>query len=161
MFYSALYTLAGTACNSLTSSQTEKPNILVIVLDDAGYNDFGFMGSKDIQTPNIDNLAKNGVIFRDAHVSATVSGPSRAGILTGRYQQRSGYECNLGDTLGLGLQESDHQEIYFSENGYTTACIGKWHHDVRSEYRPNKTRIRVFRRLISGSRSYFYQPEER
>lgn len=98
-------TLAGTACNSLTSSQTEKPNILVIVLDDAGYNDFGFMGSKDIQTPNIDNLAKNGVIFRDAHVSATVSGPSRAGILTGRYQQRSGYECNLGDTLGLGLQE--------------------------------------------------------
>ena len=105
-------TLAGTACNSLTSSQTEKPNILVIVLDDAGYNDFGFMGSKDIQTPNIDNLAKNGVIFRDAHVSATVSGPSRAGILTGRYQQRSGYECNLGDTLGLGLQESTIGDIF-------------------------------------------------
>lgn len=152
-------TLAGTACNSLTSSQTEKPNILVIVLDDAGYNDFGFMGSKDIQTPNIDNLAKNGVIFRDAHVSATVSGPSRAGILTGRYQQRSGYECNLGDTLGLGLQESTIGDI-FLENGYTTACIGKWHQGDAPEYHPNKRGFEFFYGFISGSRSYFYQPEK-
>ncbi|MEF9924874.1 MAG: sulfatase-like hydrolase/transferase, partial [Muribaculaceae bacterium] len=79
----------------------EKPNVLLIVLDDAGYNDFGFMGCKDILTPNIDSLAHNGVILTNAHVSASVSGPSRAGILTGRYQQRSGYECNLDENFGL------------------------------------------------------------
>lgn len=70
---------------SNAGEQPEKPNILVILLDDAGYNDFGFNGSKDLKTPNIDQLAANGVVFSDAHVSASVSGPSRAGILSGRY----------------------------------------------------------------------------
>lgn len=146
------------SCNNV-SPKAEKPNVLVIVLDDAGYNDFGFMGSKDLLTPNIDNLAKNGVVFRDAHVSATVSGPSRAGILTGRYQQRCGYECNLGDTLGLGLQESTIGDI-FRENGYSTACIGKWHQGNAPEYHPNKRGFEHFYGFISGGRSYFYNPEK-
>lgn len=145
-------------CNE-AFSKDKKPNILIIVLDDAGYNDFGFMGSKDLLTPHIDNLAKNGVIFNDAHVSATVSGPSRAGILTGRYQQRSGYECNLGDTLGLGLEESTIGDI-FRENGYTTACIGKWHQGDAPEYHPNKRGFEYFYGFISGSRSYFYNPKK-
>ena len=89
------YTFIGlsTIFGQLSASSIQhksKPNILIIVLDVAGYNDFGFMGSRDILTPNIDKLASEGVVFTDAHVSASVSGPSRAGILTGRYQQRCG-----------------------------------------------------------------------
>ena len=67
-------------------SVRRRPNILFILSDDAGYNDFGFQGSKDMLTPNLDKLAFSGIIFTDAHVTATVCSPSRAGILTGRYQ---------------------------------------------------------------------------
>ena len=81
-----------------SSNFNEKPNVLILLLDDAGYNDFGFMGCPDLQTPNIDALSEHGVRFTDGHVSASVSGPSRSGILTGRYQQRNGYEANLADT---------------------------------------------------------------
>ena len=72
----------------LSISKAKKPNVIVIIADDAGYIDFGFMGSKDLETPNLDKLARNGVIFTDAHVSATVCAPSRAGLITGIYQQR-------------------------------------------------------------------------
>mgnify|MGYP000479512974 CR=1 FL=1 len=69
---------------SAVESKTDKnPNILVILIDDAGYNDFGFMGSKEMQTPNIDALTSEGVVFTDAHVAATVSSPSRACLITG------------------------------------------------------------------------------
>lgn len=148
--------LVFTGCNDY-NNLNEKPNILIIILDDAGYNDFGFMGSKDIKSPNIDALANDGIIFTDAHVSASVSGPSRAGILTGRYQQRCGYECNLGDTLGLGLNEVTIADV-FKENGYSTACIGKWHQGDAPEYHPNKRGFEYFYGFISGSRSYFYRP---
>lgn len=140
------------------SKQPEKPNILVILLDDAGYNDFGFNGSKDLKTPHIDKLAAGGIIFSDAHVSASVSGPSRAGILSGRYQQRCGYECNLGNKLGLGLQEETIGDI-FLKNGYNTACFGKWHQGNAPEYHPNKRGFEHFYGFVSGGRSYFYRPD--
>ncbi|MDY3070289.1 MAG: sulfatase-like hydrolase/transferase [Parabacteroides sp.] len=156
-----LFATAGalfTACGEPSSSEKAKPNILIILLDDAGYNDFGFMGSKDLKTPNIDALAIDGVRFTDAHVSASVSGPSRAGILTGRYQQRCGYECNLEDTLGLGLNEITIADA-FRNNGYSTACIGKWHQGNALEYHPNRRGFEHFFGFISGSRSYFYRPD--
>lgn len=157
--FGTLITAITASAYSNTPESKERPNILVIVLDDAGYNDFGFMGSKDIKTPNIDTLAANGMIFSDAHVSATVSGPSRAGILTGRYQQRCGYECNLNDTLGLGLQEETIGDI-FTKNGYETACIGKWHQGETLDHHPNKRGFKHFYGFISGSRSYFYHPDK-
>ena len=133
-------------------------NVLVILLDDAGYNDFGFNGSKDLLTPNIDRLAADGVVFTDAHVSASVSGPSRAGILSGRYNQRCGYECNLGDTLGLGLNEETIADV-FLRNGYNTSCFGKWHQGNAPEYHPNRRGFEYFYGFIAGSRSYFYRPD--
>jgi len=145
--------------SAATPQISPQPNILIILLDDAGYNDFGFMGSKDMSTPNIDKLAKTGTIFTDAHVSASVSGPSRAGILTGRYQQRNGYECNLEKVLGLGLEEETMADI-FKKNGYTTYCIGKWHQGAAPEYHPNKRGFDHFYGFISGSRSYFYHPDK-
>lgn len=150
--------MAFTACNS-QSSVNEHPNVMVILLDDAGYNDFGFMGSKDLKTPHIDSLSQEGVIFTDAHVSASVSGPSRAGILSGRYQQRCGYECNLGDSLGLGLNEVTIADA-FREHGYATACIGKWHQGDGPEYHPNQRGFEHFYGFISGNRSYFYRPNQ-
>lgn len=143
-------------CNS-GNNGNDRPNILVILLDDAGYNDFGFMGCPDLLTPHIDSLAHSGVIFSDAHVSASVSGPSRCGLLTGRYQQRNGYECNLGGKLGMGLGEETMGDI-FTRNGYHTVCIGKWHQGDAPEYHPNRRGFEHFYGFISGGRSYFYRP---
>ena len=68
---------------SVFSCTNSKPNILIILADDAGYSDFGFMGSDEIKTPNLDKLASDGVLFNNAYVSASVCSPSRAGLLTG------------------------------------------------------------------------------
>ena len=152
-------TLIGASSCANSSQKVKHPNVLVILLDDAGYNDFGFMGSKDLLTPNIDKLAANGVVFSDAHVSATVSGPSRAGLLTGRYQQRNGYESNLRDTLGLGLDEETIGDI-FKQNGYATACFGKWHQGNDAAYHPNERGFEHFYGFIAGSRSYFYNSDK-
>ena len=138
--------------------EKKRPNMLIILLDDAGYNDFGFMGSPDLRTPHIDSLAHAGVICSDAHVSASVSGPSRCGLLTGRYQQRNGYECNLGAQGGMGLDEETIGDL-FSRNGYHTACFGKWHQGNAPEYHPNRRGFAYFYGFIAGSRSYFYRPE--
>ena len=70
------------------SQNAQKPNIIIILADDLGYADVGFNGCKDIPTPNIDRIAKNGVKFTNGYVCFSVCGPSRAGLLTGRYPQR-------------------------------------------------------------------------
>ena len=84
-------------CFSCNFNQEEKspPNIIVIISDDQGYADVGFHGSKEIFTPNIDRIAKNGVIFSQGYVSYAVCSPSRAGLITGRYQNRFGYSRNI------------------------------------------------------------------
>ena len=76
---------------SCSDQEEMHPNIIVIVSDDQGYADVGFHGSKEIKTPNIDRIANNGVIFSDGYVSYAVCSPSRAGLITGRYQNRFGY----------------------------------------------------------------------
>src|SRR5688500_13073230 len=81
------------------------PNVVVIVVDDAGYADFSFQGCEDWETPNIDRIANEGVRCTDGHVSGFVCSPTRAGLLTGRYQQRFGHEFNAppvySETAGL------------------------------------------------------------
>lgn len=137
-----------------------KPNIIILLVDDAGYADFGFMGSKDLQTPNIDKLAKNGIIFTDAHVSATVCGPSRAGLITGRYQQRFGFECNPSNhTSAIDLNEKTVASI-LKEAGYTTAAFGKWHLGSQPGYRPNERGFDYFWGFLAGSRSYFFHEKQ-
>ena len=136
-------------------SKTEKPNILVILADDAGYADFGFNGCKDLKTPNIDNLARQGVVFTDAHVSSSVCSPSRAGIITGRYQQRFGSECNEGKGFtGLPKTEQTLANRLKSE-GYKTAAFGKWHLGYAEGYHPNDRGFDYFYGFLAGGRSYF------
>lgn len=108
-------------------SEQNPPNIIIILADDAGYADFGFMGSPDLLTPNIDRITENGVYFIDAHTSASVCSPSRAGLLTGRYQQRFGHENNIPPPgLGLDTGEVTLASVLRSA-GYRTALFGKWH----------------------------------
>lgn len=138
---------------------TKQPNIIVILIDDAGYADFGFMGSKDLETPNIDRLAKSGVVLSDAHVSATVCAPSRAGLMTGKYQQRFGFEANdTGDKksgdIGLADDVVTMADV-FKENGYKTMALGKWHLGKHESDHPNQRGFDEFYGFETGSRSYF------
>lgn len=143
----------------LTSCNLEKkPNIIVLLVDDAGYSDFGFAGYKDLKTPNIDRIATDGVIFTDAHVSATVCGPSRAGLITGRYQQRFGFECNPQGNEGINLKEKTIADA-MKTAGYTTAAFGKWHLGGEVGYQPNDRGFDYFWGFHSGSRSYFPDPK--
>lgn len=137
-----------------------KPNIIVILIDDAGYADFGFMGSKDLLTPRLDELAKRSVRFTDAHVSASVCSPSRAGLLTGRYQQRFGYECNEGDGYtGIDIQQTLLPKRLVTA-GYATAAFGKWHLGFKPEQHPLSNGFQYYYGFLSGGRSYFYKPDK-
>tara|TARA_R110002126_G_scaffold72364_1_gene180907 strand:- start:79061 stop:80512 length:1452 start_codon:yes stop_codon:yes gene_type:complete len=148
-----------TKTTELTVNETKKPNIIAIIIDDAGYIDFGFMGSEDLDTPNIDDLAKNGVVFTDAHVSATVCGPSRAGIMTGRYQQRFGFEANhTGDKESGDIGLADNIPTIadeFQNNNYKTTAVGKWHLGATESDHPNQRGFDEFYGFLAGGRSYF------
>lgn len=139
--------------------ENERPNIIVIIADDAGYADFGFMGSKDLDTPRLDSLARDGVVFTDAHVSATVCAPSRAGLLTGQYQQRFGFEANgtgyggSGD-IGLGDDVTTLADV-LQRNDYRTIAIGKWHLGGTPSDHPNNRGFDEFYGFLAGGRSYF------
>lgn len=150
-------------CHSISAQQ--KPNIVFILSDDAGYADFGFQGSKDFKTPNLDALATSGVKFTQAYVSAAVCGPSRAGMLTGRYQQKFGFEENnvpgymshsglIGDEMGLPTNQITVAD-YLKELGYTTAIFGKWHMGNADRYHPTKRGFDTFYGFRGGARSYY------
>ncbi|MCA9091546.1 MAG: sulfatase-like hydrolase/transferase [Planctomycetaceae bacterium] len=107
-----------------------QPNILYLLADDLGYADAGFQGCSDVPTPNLDSIAKNGLRFTSGYVTAPVCSPSRAGLLTGRYQTRFGHEFNhpLADRAPEGLPVDEKtMGDWLKAAGYTTAHIGKWH----------------------------------
>ena len=147
-------------------SAGEKPNIVVLFADDAGYADFGFQGSKVIPTPHLDQLARQGIIFKQGYVSASVCGPSRAGLMTGKYQQRFGFEENnvpgymstvsgaSGDDMGIPLDEKLMGQ-YMKELGYATAYYGKWHLGGADRYHPTKRGFDEFYGFRGGARSYY------
>jgi arylsulfatase A-like enzyme len=142
---------------------SDKPNVIVIVSDDAGYIDFGCYGGTQIPTPNIDAIAKQGVRFTDAYVSASVCAPSRAGLLTGRYQQRFGFEHNTSTLVAPGYKLSDvgmdpaEQTIgnEMQANGYKTIAIGKWHQGEEKKHFPLNRGFDEFYGFIGGHRDFF------
>lgn len=144
-------------CTALPATGAN-PNILVILVDDAGYRDFGFMGCEDIPTPRIDALAAQGTILTDAHVTATVCSPSRAGLMTGRYQQRFGHENNVPpDDEGMDPSQSTMGD-WMRQAGYRTYCVGKWHLGNRTMYHPVNRGFDEFYGFLEGGRSYFPDP---
>ena len=110
-------------CTLLVNAQ-KKPNILIIVSDDHAYQAIGAYGSKLMATPNIDRIAKEGVLFKKAYVTNSICGPSRAVILTGKYSHKNGFYDN-GNVQFDGSQNTFIKELRLG--GYQTAWIGKWH----------------------------------
>jgi arylsulfatase A-like enzyme len=129
-----LATIASAARPAMAAPQ--KPNFLVILVDDVGWAEFGFQGNKDIPTPHIDSIAKGGVRFTQGYVSGPYCSPTRAGLMTGRYQTRFGHEFNsVARQSGLALQEKTIAGR-LKQLGYATSAIGKWHLGGGPEYRP-------------------------
>lgn len=138
----------------------EQPNIIIILADDLGWADLGFQGSRDIRSPHIDQLAEGGIRFTDGHVSASVCSPSRAGLMTGRYQQRFGHEANSPpDSAGMCIRQVTMADR-LRTLGYHTGLIGKWHLGNRDEYYPTRRGFDYFYGLREGSRGYFYNPKK-
>ena len=131
-----------------------KPNILFIVGDDMGYADVGFHGCKDIPTPNLDALAAAGVRFTNGYVSGPYCSPTRAGLLTGRYQQRFGHEFNPGGSEGLPLTETTIADR-LKAAGYVTGLVGKWHLGAKPALHPQKRGFDEFFGFLGGAHSYF------
>lgn len=138
---------------------SKKPNIIVILVDDMGYADVGFNGCKDIPTPNIDRIATNGVKFTNGYVTYSVCGPSRAGLLTGRYPQRFGYERNPqyrphDPNMGLPKEEKTLAEA-LKQVGYTSGIIGKWHQGADISNHPLNRGFDEFFGHLGGGHAYF------
>ncbi len=153
---------------SASLKAAEKPNIVFILSDDAGFADFSHNKSEEMKTPHISKLADRGVFFKTSYVSAPVCSPSRAGLLTGRYQNRFGFVYNLridkADKahhidLGIDLDEetiADHLKAL----GYKTGAFGKWHVGYRGGYHPNQRGFDEFFGLVGGHRSYWPDPKK-
>ncbi|MFT5129520.1 MAG: arylsulfatase A, partial [Rhodothermales bacterium] len=115
--------------------RAERPNIVIIMVDDMGYAgpSCAPYGNPRYKTPGMDRLAAEGISFSDFHSSGTVCSPTRAGLLTGRYQQRAGIEAVIHPRSdhpehrkGLQPAETTFAEL-FQDAGYATGLVGKWH----------------------------------
>ena len=135
-----------------------QPNLVVILADDLGYHDVGFNGCKDIPTPNIDSIAADGVRCTNAYVTFSVCAPSRAGIMTGRYGQRFGFEHNTrwlpGDIReGLPLTETTLAEA-LGKAKYHSGIVGKWHLGCHPDLLPLKRGFQEFYGIPGGGSRY-------
>ena len=139
-----------------------KPNILVIVADDLGYGDIGVHGGKAVPTPNIDKLARMGTRCTSGYVSAPYCSPSRAGLLTGRYQTKFGHEFNphVGPEgkLGLPLAERTIADLLRAA-GYRTALIGKWHLGFSKVHHPQARGFDEFFGFLVGAHNYAWRKD--
>jgi len=142
-------------------SAVTPPNVIIIVSDDAGWSDFGFQGSNDVLTPNLDALASSGTRFERGYVTASVCSPSRAGLISGRYQQRFGHDTNMpvGSKYGMPGTEVTLAER-LCDAGYATAAVGKWHLGYQPEMRPLAQGFDRFHGQLAGSRKYTPYPAD-
>ncbi|NME68993.1 sulfatase-like hydrolase/transferase [Flammeovirga aprica] len=144
---------------------TEKPNIVVILVDDAGNNDWGFQGSQIMAnySPSLDQLAGEGTIFTQGYVTQSVCAPSRAGMLSGQYQEKLGFDHNI--VTYVNAPGHDHNDVglnahvptmgnYLKELGYSTSLFGKWHIGEEEHHLPENRGFDHFYGLYGGSRNY-------
>lgn len=137
--------------------RSQRPNVVLIITDDVGYGDFGAYGATDIRTPNVDRLAREGVRLTDFY-AAPVCTPTRAMLMTGRYQQRVGLEIALpssGPRDG-GLRPTGRTlPQLLKNNGYATGLVGKWHLGWRPEFSPNAHGFDYFFGFKSGAIDFY------
>jgi arylsulfatase A-like enzyme len=142
------------------ASSARKPNIVILLADDYGYADAGFQGCQDIPTPHLDALARSGVRCTSGYVSGPYCSPTRAGLMTGRYQQRFGHEFNPGNggaranDIGLPLTETTLADRLKSA-GYATGLVGKWHLGEAPKFHPQQRGYDEFFGFLGGAHPYF------
>jgi arylsulfatase A-like enzyme len=132
--------LSTSSAQAAAAPAERKPNVIVLLGDDLGYSDLGAQGGKVIPTPHIDSIAQNGVRCTQGYVSGPYCSPTRAGLITGRYQTRFGHEFNEGqnvdrEAFGLPLSETTFAQR-MKALGYATAAVGKWHLGFSVSRRP-------------------------
>jgi arylsulfatase A-like enzyme len=154
-----LISLQACFCQVVSSEKSISPNVIIILADDLGYADVGFNGCKDIPTPQIDKIAKEGVKFTNAYVSYAVCGPSRAGLITGRYQDRFGFGRNPlfapnDPKMGLPLTEETLAEA-LKKADYKSIALGKWHLGAHETLKPLRRGFDSFYGFLSGGHQYF------
>lgn len=138
----------------VSAKSADKPNVLLILVDDMGYGDVGFNGCKDIPTPNIDSIAANGVHFKQGYVTAPQCAPSRAGLLSGMSQSRFGREENkIIDKMGISASVKQFGD-YMHDAGYRTGIVGKWHQGAMEGCHPLERGFDWFYGFLPGS-TYF------
>lgn len=151
---------------TVPAAEPRRPNVVIIVGDDMGYADVGFHGCQDIPTPRLDRLAASGVRCTNGYVTGPYCSPTRAALLTGRYQQRFGHEfnpgkakANSGVTIGLPLSQATLADRFHAA-GYVTGMVGKWHLGNEPAYRPPQRGFAEFYGFLGGAQSYFPQRGE-
>jgi arylsulfatase A-like enzyme len=136
-----------------------RPNVVLILMDDLGYGDIGSFGVKDARTPNLDRLAREGVRLTNAYANGPTCSPTRAGFITGQYQQRHGIDWQLGAVEGdfdRGLRVTGLTlPAILRESGYATGLIGKWHIGFKPEFGPNAHGFAEFFGFLSGAVGYY------
>jgi arylsulfatase A-like enzyme len=135
-----------------------QPNVIIIVGDDMGYGDISVQGCRDISTPSIDSLAANGVRCSNGYVSGPYCSPTRAGLMTGKYQTRFGHEFNPGPKdvdgeNGLSLKQTTIADR-FKKAGYATGLVGKWHLGYDPKFHPQKRGFDEFFGFLGGAHPY-------
>ncbi len=140
------------------SSLAVQPNVLILLADDLGYADIGVQGGRDIPTPHIDSIARNGVRCTSGYVSSCMCSPSRAGLMTGRSQSRFGHEINWegngpSGEKGLPLTEKTFPQL-MKASGYRTGVIGKWHLGNEERFHPLSRGFDEFFGFLGGSHDY-------
>jgi arylsulfatase A-like enzyme len=138
----------------------DKPNIIIFLADDLGYADVGVNGCKDIPTPHIDSIAKNGVRFTDGYAAHPVCSPSRAALMSGIYPHRFGFEHNSGPERYAAPHFGMPREVpslaeKLKASGYTTGMVGKWHIGFKEGLRPHERGFSFHYGFLSGARSYY------
>jgi len=163
--FKKILAIGGLVLSYVIGTAQQQPNVLIILSDDQGWGDVGFNGCTDIPTPNLDKLAQSGVSFQEGYASHPYCSPSRAGLLTGRYQQHFGHESNIPDgegceEFGLPLDQLMISEL-LSSQGYHTCAIGKWHLGDSEKFWPTSRGFDDWYGFSGGSRSYFDFPNAR
>jgi arylsulfatase A-like enzyme len=145
-------------CMHGAAADAAPPNVLVILADDLGYADLGFQGCKDIPTPHLDRLATRSLHCTQGYVTHPFCSPTRAGLLTGRYQQRFGHENNPvwnpeDKTAGLPVSETTLPQV-MKTAGYVTGAVGKWHLGGHPQFHPNRRGFDEFVGFLGGGHIY-------
>ena len=133
-------------------NRDKTPNIIIIFTDDQGYGDLGCYGAQGFETPNIDSMAKDGMLFTDFYVSQAVCSASRASLMTGSYAERVGIQGALSPWAVNGLDpQTETLAKLLKRHGYTNAIFGKWHLGHRIEYLPLQNGFDEYSGLICSN----------